>query len=651
MYKQLFAISIALMVAVDTGASPVGERPPRAELSEAAIEAPSEDAAGGSEEDKNGYDLPLAAEKTLSYRIDSATWLSLDVAPDGATMVIEVSGNLYTLPIEGGSATPLAEGLAFDSQPKFSPDGSHIAFISDRDGSDELWVMELATGKARKLSKTSGRTELASPSWSPDGEHVIVSKGTFSLRTYELWLYPMNGGTSGIQITKAKAKPDTPAAQRHNALGANYDPTGQFVYYATKRGGFGYNVSFPMWQIARRDLQNNREDIITRQQGSAIRPILSPDGRYLVFGTRYGQNTGLRIRELASGVEEWLAYPVQRDDQESRFTRDLLPGYAFGPDGGALYTTRDGKIVRIDIASKAITEVPFVIDVNQPVVERLEFKNRVGLGPVKARVLADPQLSPDGEQVAFATFSRIYVHEFASGKTTAISPENLIAALPAWSPNGRELTYVSWEGEYGHIYRQRARPTAKPKQVTTQPGHYQYPVFTPDGKRIVALRGSTGNRMSRGGGFGPVRGADVVWVNARGGEVQLVVPSRGLSRPHFGPEEDRIYFATRPAPIPGKATSGLVSIKFDGTDRRDHLNVTGPGLYSQLNDVGPQSMQIAADGRHVVFRHTSQPQDLETALPEGAEVQVPNSSVTLLPVTEVQIKQTVETLTDPKPLN
>ncbi|MEM7101371.1 MAG: amidohydrolase family protein [Pseudomonadota bacterium] len=555
---------------------------------------------------EDSKDLSLDADTTLEFSINEATWMSIDVAPDGAQVVIEVLGDLYLLPIEGGEASRITEGLAFDSQPSFSPDGTKIAFISDRSGNDEVWVLTLESEALTQLSKTNGRTEMASPSWSPDGSHVVVSKTTFELRTYEIWAYALDGGQSGFQITKAKAKKDTPRSQRHNALGPVYDPSGRYLYYAQKSGGFAYNVQFPLWQIARRDLVQGVEDRLTAKVGSAVRPILSPDGTQLVYATRYEHQTGLRIRNLVTGVEDWLAYPVQRDDQESRFTRDLMPGYAFMPDGESVVLTKDGGLVRVDVATGALTQIPFNIDVSLAVVNRLEFPQRVETGPVRARVLADLAVSPDGKKIAFATFGRIYVYDLGDGELKPITDLSKVAAYPLWSPNGRDIVYIAASDAGGHLFRQRARSGAKPKQLTQLPGHYLEPVWHADSNRIVVLRGSASEQRLRAGGFGAVVGSDLIWVDATDGESQIIMPARGLGRPHFGPEEDRIYLHANSSPLPGRASPGLVSVRFDGTDRREHLSVEGAGIYSQSANVGAQSMMLAPDGRHALILQADQ---------------------------------------------
>ncbi len=573
----------------------------------AAAKTPAEAPEVASDDDMT---LPLKSDKTLSFSIDEATWMSLDVSPQGDRLVIEVLGDLYLLPIEGGQAIPLSTGMHFDSMPRFSPDGSQIAFISDRNGPDDLWIMPASISSDDnndadaqapvKLTSSTWDTQLTSPTWSPDGESIVVSRTVGSLGTFELWIYHIDGG-SGVRITKAKPSEDTRSSDRHNALGPTFSPDGRYLYFANKSGGFGYNLRFPMWQIARRDLRTGDEDVLTKTQGSAFSPMISPDGSQLVYATRYEQQTGLRIRNLASGKDEWLAFPVQKDSQEAWFERDLLPASAFTPDGDAIITTINGKLVRIDTRTRSVVDIPFQVDVEKEVAERLHFPYRVETGPVEARVISNPVLSPDGSKLAFSAFARIYVQDLESGRVEAISPEGVATAFPDWSPKGNEIVYASWHNGGGHIYRQAARNGSKPKRISKHAAYYSYPVWSPDGARIVALRGSGYERQIRESDFGPVTGSDVLWFDAKGGEAHLVVPARGLSRPHFGPEADRLYLQLGSG---GKKNS-LVSVRFDGTDRREILSSGGPG-YSSAEPMASEVIQLSPDGSHALIQHSNQ---------------------------------------------
>src|SRR5450759_1174426 len=91
--------------------------------------------------------LPLKPERKIQFTTDEGTWLSLDVSRDGKTVLFDLLGDLYTVPITGGEAKAITTGLAFDSQAVYSPDGSMIALVSDRSGSENLWIAKADGGE------------------------------------------------------------------------------------------------------------------------------------------------------------------------------------------------------------------------------------------------------------------------------------------------------------------------------------------------------------------------------------------------------------------------------------------------------------------------------------------------------------------------
>jgi Tol biopolymer transport system component len=241
-------------------------------------------------------ELPLQTTRAVNFDTDEGTWLSLDVSPDGATIVFDLLGDLYTLPVAGGAAKPLLTGIAFDSQPRFSPDGKRIVFISDRDGADNVWTAGADGTDLRQVShlKHGG---LVSPAWTPDGRYIMVAQDSDAFGGRELWLYDMHGG-SGIAVTKASPEPHTSIDEQLNISGPIASSDGQYIYYSQRNGVLGYDAKFPIWQIVRRDRSTGDSDVITNEEGSAIRPLLSPDGNLLVYGTRMDAKTGLRVRDL-----------------------------------------------------------------------------------------------------------------------------------------------------------------------------------------------------------------------------------------------------------------------------------------------------------------------------------------------------------------
>ena len=548
-----------------------------------------------------GAELPLKSNATLELSTSTVTWLSFDIAPDGEKFVLEVLGDLYSLPVDGGVAEPLTTGLAFDSQPVYSPDGEHIAFISDRSGHENVWVMRADGTAARELSDTSKDSELMSPSWAPDGSHVIVSVGRWKTRVYRVWAYHMAGG-KGVRLAPRRSGS---ATDSQNFTGATYSTDGRYLYHAFKEGGFGYNQQLPLWQLRRLELSTNEHVELTAAVGSAFRPSLSPDGAKLVYGTRFDTQTGLRIRDLKSGHDEWLIYPVQRDEQESRFTRDLLPKPVFSPAGDIVYFTRKGQLHGIRLDTRESIDIPFDIPLKLERVERIQFPYRVGLGPVKAQLVRGMEISLDGSKVAFSALAQIYVYEFESGNLIDLTPPSMFAAQPTWAPNGRQVAFVDWSQEGGHIWRVRSRANAKPIQMTKTSGFYFDPLWREDGKAVIALRASAFERATRASDFGQGIGTDLVQVRVEDGETTLIAHAPNFYDPHYGPESDRIYVYEWPGMF-AAGEAGLYSMRLDGTDLRKHLDISGPGIYNSKDGLPAFRIRIAPDGRHALVKQANQ---------------------------------------------
>ncbi|HEV2386246.1 MAG TPA: amidohydrolase family protein [Candidatus Acidoferrales bacterium] len=521
-------------------------------------------AAAGAEKPKPG--LSLQPARKIEFDTDEGTWLSLDVSPDGKTIIFDMLGQLWTIPIAGGKATRLTTGMAFNTQPRYSPDGKWIAFLTDRSGADNVWISKPDGSDARQLSKDE-QSEFASPTWTPDSQYVIVSRATEGLGAYELWMYDIRGG-SGVALTHAKAHPDTPRNMQDNAMGPVVSPDGRYVYFAHKRGGFQYNIlDFPLWQVQRLDRQTGAVDTLTNEAGSAFRPWLSPDGGKLIYGTRYERDSALRIRDLKTGDDRWFKYPVQRDDQESRFVSDLLPGYAFTPDGQSVVLYNGGKFHRVDVATGKDAPIPFTAHVSLDLGPKLYFPARVNEGPVKVRLIQGPVQSPDGRRLAFSALAHLYVVDLPAGSPERVAAGEQRQFEPAWSPDSQWIAYVTWDSEeHGALWKVRADGTGAPQRLSDADAFYSDPAWSPDGTRIVALRAPDILRDYRSPGAGQPAATDLVWFSAGGGDAHSIIPALGASKPHFTKDPTRIFLSS---------PQGLISVRYDGTDRRTYVKITG----------------------------------------------------------------------------
>jgi len=392
--------------------------------------------------------LPLKPARTFRFTTEEGTWISLDVSPDGQTIVFELLGDLYTLPIKGGEAKPITSGLPFDSQPRYSPDGKRILFLSDRDGSENVWTCDTDGSKPKQVTRDKASL-YASPVFTPDGDYVVVSRQEAILEgNYQLWMYHRDGG-KGISLTKpdsGKAAVGTGYFPGVDALGAAFGAGSRYVWYARHKGGFGYNLTFPQWQLATYDRETGKVVVQSDIYGSSMRPVLSPDGKWLVYATRYDGETGLRLRDLTNGNEHWLRWPVQRDDQESAFTRDLMPGSAFTSDGKALITSYQGKLWRVEVPSGTQTAIPFRAQVAQQVGPLVKFSYPVDTGDVLVKQIRNPVSSPDGNRVAFSALDRLYVMDWPKGTPRRLTKDSVHEQVPAWSPDGTQIAFIRRPG-------------------------------------------------------------------------------------------------------------------------------------------------------------------------------------------------------------
>ena len=194
----------------------------------------------GQAQEKKKWDVnnPKGPYKEFSFTVDEGTWMNLDVAPDGKTIVFDLLGDIYVMPIEGGKATCIRSGLAMEVQPRFSPDGKRILFTSDAGGGDNIWMMDKDGSDAAQITKENFRL-LNNAVWTPDGEYLIARKHFTSHRSLgagELWIYHIAGG-DGLQRTPRKN-------DQQDLNEPSCSPEGRYVYYSEDMypgGFFQYN--------------------------------------------------------------------------------------------------------------------------------------------------------------------------------------------------------------------------------------------------------------------------------------------------------------------------------------------------------------------------------------------------------------------------
>lgn len=539
----------------------------------------------------------LTAAKAATIDTDEGTWMNLDLSPDGSTIVFDFMGDLYTMPITGGEPKAITSGLAWDMQPRFSPDGKRIAFTSDRAPSngDNIWTISADGSNPKQITKESFRL-LCSPFWTPDGMSIVARKHFTSRRSLgagEMWLYHASGtegATGGLQLT---TKPTEQKDVNEPAI----SPDGKYLYYsldATPGESFEYNKdsNTEIYCVDRLELATGETVRLVSGPGGAVRPTPSPDGKSLAFVRRIRERTAMFIMDLASQRVRPLYDQLERDMQESWAIHGVYPAFDWTPDSKSIVFYAKGKIRTIaadaefvpgsDDAGGAASVIPFHIKTNRTVREALRFPIPVAPDEFDVKVLRWVEVSPKADRVVFQALGHLYLRDLNAASGTKpqrlTKGEDRFEHFPAWSRDGSKIAFTTWNDEKLSEVRVIDLASGAEAVVTSEPGHYVHPVFTPDGTKVV---------------FGKVSGGfitDPVWsdgpgvyvADAHGGSAPVKITTKG-TQPQFGAVNDRVFLMTVTSEKERDRRS-LISMKLDGTEERTHFVSENATQYSVSHD-------------------------------------------------------------------
>jgi Tol biopolymer transport system component len=540
------------------------------------------------------WDVTLARGETreIAFTTSEGTELSVDIGPDGTWVVFDLLGHVYRVPAQGGRAESLTQssGVALNYHPRISPDGRLIAFVSDRAGQNNLWVMN-ADGSEPRTVVRDANVRVSTPAWTPDSRFIVVERSSTGGGGGGggLWMYHVEGGT-GVELVSGG-----------DVSWPSVSSDGRYLFYMVRNGsadGLAGHYQVRRMELATGDVL----DLTTgaadgaasgrASSGGAYAPEVSPDGRWLAFGRhipdglvvyeghRFGPRTALWLRDLETGAERVLMDPISIAIESGSKATRILPGYAWSRDGRSIVLSQDGEIRRLDVATGDVSTIPFTADVRRTISGMAYEPFRIEDGPFTAKFLRWTTRSPDDRQLAFQAIGRVWVMDLPGGSPRRVTggDDALQEFAPAWSPDGRWLAYTTWDDTAGgHLWKVPAAGGA-PTRLTPEAGEYLHPAWSPDGTELVLVRGAGATRRGRTITANPWW--DVVRIPANGGEPQQVArvalrpgqsPSsqarRGVLQPSYG-REGRIFF-------PARADSGnsmvLVSHRPDGSDRREHI--------------------------------------------------------------------------------
>lgn len=543
-------------------------------------------------EDDKEWDVADAhgPHRDITFTVDQGTWMSVDVSPDGRTVVFDLLGDLWTVPLDGGDATRITHGRAWDYQPRWSPDGTEILFTSDRGGSDNIWILTVGEDEPRAVTE-EGDKVTNSGAWSPDGELVAAKRrltDASSLGTSELWLYHTAGG-SGIQITQKDEIPEVGEPV--------FSPDDRFLYFSARNSRYRYNrnVHQGIYQIRRFDRITGEFATLTSRHGGAGNPALGPDGNVLAYVTREGLESRIILRDLVTGAELDLGGGLDDDQQEGFAWTGIYPAMDFTPDGRFLVYSGQGGIWKLPVNGGDPAPIPFSADVELTIQDALRFKPDVLGDTVRARTLRWVHQDARSGRILFSALGRLYIADADGTDLRRFLDDDDDTAFeyaPRFSPDGKSVAYVTWNDvDKGQVWRANANGGSR-RQLTEIPGQYANPNWSPDGSSLVYLKGS--GATLRGGDMTDELTHEIHIIDAKGGDPQFVisVDVRGaqarMPNPVFGPAGARIHYFENE----DNKTIRYVSVRRDGTDKQTHAKIP----------YGEEAI-LSPDGKWLAYKH------------------------------------------------
>jgi Tol biopolymer transport system component/imidazolonepropionase-like amidohydrolase len=539
-----------------------------------------------SKDDAEAWSVSEPPGEWQSITIDTRefSWSDVDVSPDGKQFVFHMLGDIYRVGIEGGEAEALTNGIEWNFQPRFSPDGRKIAFVSDRSGAENLWIMD-ADG-ANPVQVSDEREHLLhNPAWSPDGDYVAARKAYLSRRSIpagSIWMYHRGGGGGVPLVERLHGE-----KSQKNIAEPSFSPDGRYVYFSqdmTPGEVWEYNkdANQGLFAIRRLDRDTGKVIDVVSGPGGAVRPVVSPDGRQLAFVRRNATtlDSRLMVKDLESGIERTLYADLDRDQQETSGDTGNYPAFGWLPDSSGLVVWAGGGFQRIGVdGSHSPIEVH--VRAEKKIHPALQRKVAVDAEEVDVRMLRWNQMSPDGRMAVYQALGHLWLHDLESDERRRLTRQNEHWEFhPSFSSDGRHVVYTTFDDQaLGSV---RIAPVGRGREVilTSQPGHFVEPAFSPDGKR-VAFRKTTGGYLTS-----PAWSEEpgLYLVDADGGNLKKVT-EEGL-RPQFAPDGQRLLHSK----VVEQSKLGLFSTDLNGREPRQHL------LGEWITEY-----RVSPDGRWVAF--------------------------------------------------
>ncbi|NOT60866.1 MAG: peptidase S41, partial [Acidobacteria bacterium] len=389
--------------------------------------------------------LPYFTEPALSH--------------DRAEIAFVSGGDIWTAPLAGGEARLLVSHAATEARPLYSPDGKQLAFISERTGNGDIYLLTFATGELKRLTFSDGNDRL--DAWSRDGQWIYFTSSAYDIRSNDIWRLNVAGGTP-MQFSRDRFVAE---------FFSQPSPDGQSLAFTARgnsatqwwRKGHSHLDEAEIWTLRDGVYQQH-----TNRGAKEMWPMWSGDGRTLYFVSDRSGAQNLWSKPLAGAAKQLTQF---------KDGRVLWPNIAY--DGKTIVFERNFGLWRFDTASNQASEIKITKRGATPVptMEHLTLSSFQELA-----------LSPDGKKVAVTARGEIFAASAKDGGdavrvTRAYARDGQIT----WAAESKRIAYVSERSGNGQLFLYDFTTNTE-TQLTTDKLNDAAPCFSPDGKHIAFVR-------------------------------------------------------------------------------------------------------------------------------------------------------------------